>query len=55
VEFVDIGALKANQGNQNYELPPEVDVGEYSTVAIWCRRFNYTFNAAPLTPVGGTP
>jgi len=44
--FVDIGELKGNQGNQNYVIPDDVDLTEYTTVAIWCRRFNYTFNAA---------
>jgi Electron transfer DM13 len=47
-DFVDLGDLKGNQGNQNYEIPPDVDLDGYATVAIWCRRFNVTFNAAPL-------
>lgn len=49
-EFFDIGELKGNRGNQNYDIPAEVDLGAYTSLAIWCRRFNYTFNAAPLTP-----
>ncbi len=48
VEFVSLGDLKGNKGNQNYVLPAEVNIGDYQTVAIWCRRFNYTFNAAEL-------
>ncbi|MCB1245996.1 MAG: DM13 domain-containing protein [Acidimicrobiia bacterium] len=47
-DFVDLGDLKGNKGNQNYEIPPQIDLGAYPTVAIWCRRFNVTFNAAPL-------
>lgn len=46
--FADLGPLKGNQGNQNYEIPPDLDLAEFATVAIWCRRFNVTFNAAPL-------
>lgn len=46
--FADLGPLKGNQGNQNYEIPAELDLTEFATVAIWCRRFNVTFNAAPL-------
>ena len=46
--FADLGPLKGNQGNQNYEIPPDLDLAAYATVAIWCRRFNVTFNAAPL-------
>ncbi len=48
VEYVSLGDLKGNKGNQNYEVPVEVNIGDYQTVAIWCRRFNYTFNAADL-------
>jgi hypothetical protein len=51
-DFLDLGVLKGNVGNQNYEITGDVDLSDYATVAIWCRRFNYTFNAAPLTPAG---
>lgn len=47
-EWLSLGELKGNQGNQNYDLAADVDLGEWQTVAIWCRRFNTTFNAAPL-------
>ncbi len=47
-EFISIGDLKGNQGNQNYDIPPDVNLEDFGTVAIWCRRFNYTFNAAPI-------
>ncbi len=47
--FYDLGELKGNQGNQNYEIPDDVDLAEYSTVAIFCIRFNYTFNAATIS------
>ena len=47
-DFADLGVLKGNQGNQNYEIPDGVDLDEFQTVAIWCRRFNYTFNAATV-------
>ena len=47
--FYDLGVLKGNQGNQNYEIPDEVDLSQYSTVAIFCIRFNYTFNAATIS------
>ena len=48
VEYVSLGDLKGNKGNQNYEVPADVNIGDYQTVAIWCRRFNYTFNAADI-------
>ena len=47
-EYLSLGDLKGNKGNQNYEVPTEINLGDYQTVAIWCRRFNYTFNAAEL-------
>ena len=47
-EYLSLGDLKGNKGNQNYEVPAEINLGDYQTVAIWCRRFNYTFNAADL-------
>ena len=46
--YLSLGDLKGNQGNQNYIVPAEVNLDEYQTVAIWCRRFNYTFNAAEI-------
>ncbi len=51
-DFVAIGELKGNQGNQNYDIPADVDLDDFATVAIWCRRFNYTFNAAPIETSG---
>lgn len=48
-EYVTLGELKANKGNQNYEIPASVDLARYPTVAIWCRRFNSTFNVAPIS------
>lgn len=47
-DFVDLGDLKGNIGAQNYELPADVDLGEYDTVVIWCVRFGVAFNAADL-------
>ena len=47
-DFEDLGALKGNKGNQQYELPPELDLERYSTVVIWCRAFSVNFAWAPL-------
>jgi hypothetical protein len=46
--FVTLGALKGNQGNQNYDVPAEVDLGKYQAVTVWCRRFGVNFTTAPL-------
>ena len=47
--FVEVGALKGNIGDQNYELPSDLDLNKYSAVTIWCKRFGVNFATAPLT------
>ena len=47
-DFVDLGELKGNVGNQNYEIPSNIDLGRYSTAVVWCRRFEVGFAAAPM-------
>jgi len=46
--FVDLGNLKGNIGNQNYELDPEIDLDVHDTVVIWCVRFSVSFGEAAL-------
>jgi hypothetical protein len=46
--WVDLGPLKGNQGSQNYEIPADVDLDAFSSVSIWCDRFNVSFGAAEL-------
>jgi electron transfer DM13 len=46
--FIDLGSIKGNVGNQNYDLPPGVDLSKYRAVTIWCRRFGVNFATAPL-------
>jgi Electron transfer DM13 len=48
-DFVNIGKLKANNGNQNYEIPAETDLSKYEMVLIWCRPFSVLFGSAELT------
>jgi hypothetical protein len=43
-----LGALKGNVGNQQYALPPELELGEAATVVVWCRAFSVSFGAAAL-------
>jgi hypothetical protein len=48
--FVELGKLKGNQGDQNYDVPTELDLNQYRAVTIWCARFGVNFATAPLTP-----
>src|SRR5262245_38488996 len=47
--FVDLGSMKGNIGDQNYDVPANVDLTKYQAVTIWCARFNVNFATAPLT------
>jgi Electron transfer DM13 len=49
-DFVDLGGLKGNRGNQQYAIPDDVDVARYSTVVVWCRAFSVLFARAPTRP-----
>jgi len=48
--FYHVGPLKGNIGDQNYDLPSDLDLSKYHSVTIWCRRFGVNFATAPLTP-----
>ncbi|MEV2253834.1 DM13 domain-containing protein [Streptomyces sp. NPDC050147] len=50
-KYESLGKLKGNKGDQNYALPADLDVNEYSSVSIWCKRFSVSFGAAELSPV----
>jgi hypothetical protein len=47
-EHLQLAPLKGNQGNQNYELPVDLDLSQYHSVVIWCRSFNVVFGYASL-------
>jgi Electron transfer DM13 len=47
-DFEDLGELKGNVGNQQYELPRGLDLARHSTVVVWCRAFSVAFTSAAL-------
>jgi hypothetical protein len=47
-ERVELGTLKGNEGDQNYDIPAGTDLKKFQTVSIYCERFNANFGAAPL-------
>ncbi len=44
----ELGRLKGNIGNQNYNIPPEVDLSLYNSVVIYCKAFNVVFSTATI-------
>jgi Electron transfer DM13 len=46
---VDLGGLKGNIGDQQYAIPPEVDLGKYDSVILWCRPFTVRIATAELS------
>jgi hypothetical protein len=47
-DFVSLGRLKGNIGNQNYEIPEGTELSKYDTVLMWCRAFSVLFGSAEL-------
>ena len=48
-EYVDLGPIKGNLGNQLYDIPPSVDLAAFRTVDLWCVQFSVSFGAAALS------
>lgn len=49
-EFVNLGKIKATEGNVNYEIPAGTDLGKYRYVLVWCEQFGVLFNHAEIGP-----
>lgn len=47
-DFVDLGRLKATEGNINYAVPAGVNAAEYPYVLVWCKAFGVLFNFAKV-------
>ena len=47
-DYVDLGKLKANNGNQNYNIPASTDIRKHNIVLIWCKDFSVLFGSAVL-------
>jgi Electron transfer DM13 len=48
LDSVELGSLKGNQGDQNYDLPASVDLQKYNAAVIYCERFHTVFGLAQL-------
>ena len=47
-EYIELADLKGNIGNQNYEIPAEVNLDNLKTVVIYCKPFHVIFGTALL-------
>lgn len=48
LKTLELGQLKANEGDQNYSLPESADLNRYDEAVIYCRRFHVIFGLAKL-------
>ncbi len=46
--FIDLGSMKGNKGDQNYDIPADADFNKYKNVTIGCARFGVNFGQAAL-------
>ncbi len=49
-EFIDLGELKATEGDVNYAIPDDTDLAKYQYALIWCEDFSVLFNHAQINP-----
>lgn len=47
-DYIDLGPLQANVGNQNYPVPTEVDLSSYRGLVIYSAPYNVIFSTAEL-------
>ncbi|MEO1645905.1 MAG: DM13 domain-containing protein [Chloroflexota bacterium] len=45
-DYVDLGQLRGNRGNQNYDIPADVVLDDYVAVVIYCMPFSVNFTVA---------
>ena len=50
--YTHLAKLKGNIGNQNYEIPADIDVADLGSVIIYCMPFKVIFSVAPLESAG---
>ena len=50
--YTHLAKLKGNIGNQNYEIPADIDLSDQNSVIIYCMPFHVIFSVAPLEKAG---
>ena len=48
LDGIDLGALKANLGGENYDLPAATDLNKYNAVVIYSQRPHVVLGLAKL-------
>ncbi|MBP6889817.1 MAG: DM13 domain-containing protein [Candidatus Moranbacteria bacterium] len=46
--YVNLGELRATEGNVNYEIPKDIDLDVYPYALVWCQQFSVLFNSAKI-------
>ncbi len=47
-DYIVLSRLKKYSGAQTYAIPAHINLANYRSAAIWCRKFNATFGVAQL-------
>jgi hypothetical protein len=47
-DYLDLGDLQSNIGDQNYTLPADIDLTQYRSVVIYCVPYRIVFATATL-------
>ena len=47
-DYISLAPIQSFSGNQRYEIPENVNLDDYASVAVWCEDFNVTFGYAEL-------
>ncbi|WP_435256897.1 DM13 domain-containing protein [Thioclava sp. FR2] len=47
-EWLSLGLLRGNVGDQSYRIPAGTDLSKYKSVVVWCEQFGVLFSPASL-------
>ena len=50
--YIDLGGLKGNVGNQNYEIGANITIDTVKSIVIYCKPFHVVFSTATLSSEG---
>lgn len=50
-DYLSLAPLKSFRGKQRYLISDRIDLSQYTSVAIWCKKFNITFAYAALPQI----